>query len=155
MIPNIARGKSVLTMAYQASNGESRPCMLGEPLLTTAKSLEGVDFDEVPVIDVSGIHNGDLEERLMVARQIRDACIKVGFFYVKGHGIPKDVTDKAFEASKSFFQLPYEDKMDIHIEKSPSFKGYEDPLYGRIDPGTKSGKFQLPLLDRSEGVWRY
>lgn len=115
-------------------------CLLGEPLLETAKKLEGCDFDQVPVIDITELQSDDAEKRLEIARQIRDACIRVGFFYVKGHSIPQDVIDNAFGACRSFFQLPLEEKMDVHIEKSPSFKGYESLLYSRNDPETVSGR---------------
>ena len=75
----------------------------------------------------------------------------MGFFYVKGHGIPEAVIDNAFQASKNFFQLPYEEKMDVHIGKSPSFKGYEGLLYSRNDPETISGKSKRQAFDVNEG----
>ena len=42
-------------------------------------------FTEIPVIDISSLING--KNPLNVASQIGDACEKVGFFYIKNHGI--------------------------------------------------------------------
>ena len=37
----------------------------------------------------------------------------VGFVYIKGHGISKDVIDKSMERSREFFNLPIEKKKQI------------------------------------------
>ena len=41
----------------------------------------------------------------------------MGFFYVKNHGISKDVIDGAFEASKTFFSLSLSDRMKVVKDK--------------------------------------
>lgn len=46
------------------------------------------DFDSFPVIDVGAIRSYELEQRKAVAAKIRDACTRVGFFYIENHGIP-------------------------------------------------------------------
>jgi len=38
--------------------------------------------------------------------QIRSACEEVGFFYLRDHGIPDAVRDRALAEAKSFFDLP-------------------------------------------------
>lgn len=113
---------------------------LGETLLQTAARLETADFEEVPVIDLSGLASTDINDRIAVAQEVRDACIRVGFFYVKGHGVPQQVIDRAFEVSQEFFALPDEEKLEIHVTKNESYKGYEDIHYGAVDPGTKGGE---------------
>ncbi len=130
--------------------GSSQEPLLGETLLQTAKKLESADFEEVPVIDLAGLTSGDINDRLDVAREVRDACIRVGFFYIKGHGVPQEVIERVFEASKNFFSLPDEDKMEVYVTKNESFKGYEDIHYGAVDPQTKGGK--LVRLIRSMAV---
>ena len=53
--------------------------------------------------------------RQQLARDIRDACINVGFFYVKNHGIPEDSILGAVDAAKAFFALPEETKLKVCI----------------------------------------
>lgn len=71
------------------------------------------------------------EQRGTVAREIRDACINVGFFYgehapafqsrsfrtlaVSGHGIPPTTIDNIFSTMKTYFSLPLETKMKVAI----------------------------------------
>lgn len=76
--------------------------------------------------------NPDPVIRQQLAKDIRDACINVGFFYgmiiprylrntvshassapVKNHGIPEDDIQGAVEAGKKFFALPTETKMEV------------------------------------------
>ncbi|KAF6839943.1 2OG-Fe(II) oxygenase superfamily protein [Colletotrichum plurivorum] len=61
--------------------------------------------DEIPIIDLTGIH-GDLEARRGVAREILHAAKASGFFYIKNHGIPDHVTEAAHQKGKEFFKLP-------------------------------------------------
>lgn len=49
---------------------------------------------EIPLIDLSNI-SGDLADRTNIANQVRDAATKLGFFYVKNHGIEEQVIEKA------------------------------------------------------------
>ncbi|KAB8274933.1 hypothetical protein BDV30DRAFT_208521 [Aspergillus minisclerotigenes] len=87
------------------------------------------DFDSIPVIDVSGIYSDELSDREAVAEKIRDACMRVGFFYVEGHGIPQDIVDGVFDIGKRFFALDFDDKMECFINNTPHYRGYT-PLYG-------------------------
>ena len=52
--------------------------------------------------------------RQQLARDIRDACINVGFLYVKNHGIPEESITGAVEAGKKFFALPDETKFKVY-----------------------------------------
>lgn len=82
------------------------------------------EFDEIPVIDFSDAFSKDIERRKRLARRIYDACIRVGFFYVKNHGVDDYIMKNVFSAAKDFFHLPIEEKMSIDLNKSPHFRGY-------------------------------
>jgi isopenicillin N synthase-like dioxygenase len=82
------------------------------------------DFDEIPVIDFSDAFSKDAEGRKRLADQIYDACVRVGFFYIKNHGVDDSILQNVFSAAKDFFGLPLEDKMAIDLNKSPHFRGY-------------------------------
>lgn len=85
----------------------------------------------LPIIDISGLRDGDLATRQHVARQIRLACLDKGFFYISGHGIPEPLIGDIFSQATRFFDLPLDDKMALHKGKSIANRGYE-PLMGQL-----------------------
>lgn len=48
-----------------------------------------------------------------VVRDVRNACMSVGFFSLVGHGIPKDVQDGVLAAAKKLFSLPLDEKKTL------------------------------------------
>jgi isopenicillin N synthase-like dioxygenase len=81
-------------------------------------------FHEIPVIDFAGAFCENRTEREKVAKETYDACVRVGFFYIRNHGVSELVMKNVFSAAKQFFALPLADKMSIDINKSPHFRGY-------------------------------
>lgn len=96
-----------------------------------------VAFNEIPVIDLSPAFADDAGLR-KVAEAVRDACVRVGFFYVKHHGVDRATIDAAFAQAENFFSLPLDVKMKIHVGKSPNFRGYT-PLLGENTDSTARG----------------
>ena len=71
----------------------------------------------IPVIDLApAFAGGSGLER--VAAQVREASERVGFFYVKGHGVPQATIDGAFAASREFHALPLEDKLALKLNQN-------------------------------------
>jgi isopenicillin N synthase-like dioxygenase len=91
------------------------------------------NFDTIPVLNVSGMFSNDIAERKKFAALLRDACMRVGFFYIENHGIPSKLVDEAFEWGKKFFDLPFAEKMEVYIDNTPHFRGYT-PLHGSGKP---------------------
>ncbi|CAK5269843.1 unnamed protein product [Mycena citricolor] len=91
-------------------------------------------FEEIPVIDFTHAQSPDPAKRRALADEIRDACINVGFFYVKHHPISDSTIDATIQAGKQFFALPEADKLAIDIHKSANFKGYTALLGENTDP---------------------
>ena len=81
-------------------------------------------FHEIPVIDFTDAFNKDPEKRKALARKIYDACVRVGFFYIRNHRVDNAVMKRVFAAAKDFFSLPLEEKMEIDLNKSLHFRGY-------------------------------
>jgi isopenicillin N synthase-like dioxygenase len=81
-------------------------------------------FHTIPVIDFRDAYSKDLEARKRVAVEVYDACVRVGFFYVRNHGVDETVMENIFQAARDFFALPLEDKMAIDLNKSTHFRGY-------------------------------
>jgi isopenicillin N synthase-like dioxygenase len=66
-------------------------------------------------------------ERADVARQIDWACRKVGFFVIKNHGINQTIIDRAWEASRDFFDLPLDTKLASKTNDEATYPyGYEN-----------------------------
>lgn len=81
-------------------------------------------FEELPVIDVSGLYSDDLSDRKAVADELGKAAREVGFFYVVGHKVEETLRNGLVEQAKRFFSSPEDEKMDIYIGKSYSHRGY-------------------------------
>ena len=71
--------------------------------------------DEVPVLDLTPLNEGRSLESL--AHELRRACKTIGFFYVANHGVPKDVIDGVFAATRRYFALPLEKRMQLRIDE--------------------------------------
>ncbi len=70
--------------------------------------------EELPVLDLTPLLiGGDLEP---LARELRHACETIGFFYVSHHGVPQQVVDNVFEATRRFFALPESARAAIKLD---------------------------------------
>jgi len=72
----------------------------------------------IPVIDFAPAFSGQPGAIDFVARQVRDASERVGFFYLAGHGVATSVVDAAFEASREFHAMPLAEKMRLRINEN-------------------------------------
>lgn len=69
--------------------------------------------EEIPTLDLTPYRDGTPGGLEHVAAQLREISRTVGFFYLKGHGIPQDVIDSVFDASRRFHSQPAEVKERI------------------------------------------
>jgi isopenicillin N synthase-like dioxygenase len=65
------------------------------------RSERTIDTGVVPVVDLASPG---------AAAAVDDACRRVGFFQITGHGLPADVVDGMLDAAGRFFDLPEADK---------------------------------------------
>lgn len=85
------------------------------------QATQTLGADAIPLIDMSDF--GDPAGRVRISKAIREACLSVGFFLVKGHGVSQDIFDGAAAASRRYFNLPDADRKDDLID--PVFRrGY-------------------------------
>ncbi|KAG6890581.1 hypothetical protein C0992_000399 [Termitomyces sp. T32_za158] len=99
-------------------------------------------FKDIPIMktkvilvsDLADIFNDDPGVQQALAAEIREACINVGFFYVRNHGIPEATINAALKVAKEFFALPLEAKMKIENKNTSNFKGYSPLLSGNNNP---------------------
>ncbi len=89
--------------------------------------VERVSLDSVPQIDLSPfVFGGSEAARAKVAREMREAAINIGFFYLRGHGFTPEEFDDVLAWGRRFFALPREEKERIHWNQKPG-KGYIPP----------------------------
>jgi isopenicillin N synthase-like dioxygenase len=81
-------------------------------------------FDAVPIIDITGLGSADPDERRRVAGALGQAAREVGFLYVRGHGVPQDLSDGLLAAARAVFDLPLARKLDWYIGGSVNHSGY-------------------------------
>ncbi|KAI0521894.1 hypothetical protein F5B22DRAFT_508917 [Xylaria bambusicola] len=65
----------------------------------------------IPVVDLSSWSDGEPANRKRIASELTEACRRVGFVYVRNHGVPDDILREAFTWAGKLFDLPLEKKM--------------------------------------------
>jgi isopenicillin N synthase-like dioxygenase len=115
---------------------------------TTSSHISGT-FSSIPIVDLTDATSPSLDARKKVARQIHEACVNVGFFYIKNHGVEEDVIEGVkHEARRFFHDLAEEDKMELDITKNTEFYGYA-PIRAN-NTGAQTKKRTFPT--RSESI---
>ncbi len=71
----------------------------------------------IPILDVSRYFAGDLDELPRLGAQLRNAFENVGFWYLRGHGVPRSLIDAAFAECERFHAQPMERKLALRINE--------------------------------------
>ena len=69
----------------------------------------------IPVIDYGPYFAGEKGALERVAAEVARACENVGFFYALNHGVPDELIDRAFAASRRFHALPLAQKLALRL----------------------------------------
>ena len=109
------------------------------------------EFTRIPVLDVSPIFGTDEIAKQTLATAFRDTYATTGFGYIKGHGIPQDVIDRAFAASARFHALPRDEKMKIALNKN--HRGFI-PINTSTDVNSKFADVKRPNQSESLMIMR-
>lgn len=103
-------------------------------------------FSSIPVIDLTDATSPSLEARKRLAQEIYDACVNVGFFYIKNHGVPEEYINGIKHEAKRFFHEQSElDKMELDITKNTEFYGYA-PIKPKLENGRSKTRKQIPYI---------
>lgn len=127
---------------------------------------------DVPVVDISGWFAGDGPTRSSIAAAMDDACRRVGFIQIVGHGIPPSVVDGLSTAIDEFFELPMDVKQQACPPRPSVNRGYTAPkaerlsyslgvaspadLFEAFNVGSSASEFPDLDLDRetyAENIW--
>ena len=91
----------------------------------------------LPVVDLRA-GSGQLREGL------RAAAHEVGFFYLTGHQVPKELVGRVLDAARRLFELPEADKSAVAMVRSPHFRGYTR-LGGELTRGQVDWREQIDI----------
>ncbi|NNE25508.1 MAG: isopenicillin N synthase family oxygenase [Saprospiraceae bacterium] len=78
----------------------------------------------IPVVDLSKFVEGNEADRAEFVQEIGRAFKEVGFVGVKKHGVPQELVDNFYAASKAFFSLPVDKKRSYEVEGLAGQRGY-------------------------------
>ncbi|NNF34471.1 MAG: isopenicillin N synthase family oxygenase [Saprospiraceae bacterium] len=78
----------------------------------------------IPLIDLDKFVNGSEAEKKAEVEKIGQAFHQVGFVGVINHGIPKELVDEFYRASKEFFSLPVPIKRSYEVPGLAGQRGY-------------------------------
>jgi isopenicillin N synthase-like dioxygenase len=71
----------------------------------------------IPILDVSRYFAGDADELPRLGRELRHAFENVGFYTLRGHGVPRALIDAAFAECERFHAQPLEKKLALKINE--------------------------------------
>lgn len=78
---------------------------------------------DIPVVDLAGLGDtGPADDAIVAA--IGEACRRIGFFVVTGHGVPQATLAAAAAQTRAFFAQPLDAKLALSIAHSPHNRGY-------------------------------
>ncbi len=91
-----------------------------------------------PVFDLTRFEEASKSARASLGEEVDSICRETGFLAVRGHAVPTDTIEAAWNAAKGFFDLPQSEKDKV---RAP-FPGYP---YGYLGTGSEA-------LARSKGA---
>jgi isopenicillin N synthase-like dioxygenase len=71
----------------------------------------------IPLIDIAGHLAGDAESSRKAAAQLRWAFENVGFYYLAGHGVPRSLIDRTYEAAARFHAQEMAKKLALKVNE--------------------------------------
>jgi isopenicillin N synthase-like dioxygenase len=80
--------------------------------------------DQIPLIDLALARHGDRAARLTAAHDIDKACREIGFFAIRGHGVPDSLVDGLRRRAHEFFALPLPEKLKARHPVAGTNRGY-------------------------------
>jgi isopenicillin N synthase-like dioxygenase len=105
----------------------------------SAQTARNIAVDEIPVIGVEALLGGSSGQVAAVGRQMREAAERIGFFYVRGHGVPSALIREVDATARRFFSSPLEQK--LRVEPIDRHRGYlkmgEAKMYEKARPDLK------------------
>jgi isopenicillin N synthase-like dioxygenase len=100
----------------------------------------------IPVLDVSRYFAGNMEELPRLGAQLRHAFENVGFWYLRGHGVPRSLINATFAECARFHAQSLERKLALRINQHNI--GYM-PMGGSIARSSKVNHNTKPSVNEA------
>jgi isopenicillin N synthase-like dioxygenase len=102
-----------------------------EPLTPVADDAYLMDHpdstEEIPILDIASYLAGEKGALEAVAQRLGEITETIGFFYLRGHGVPQDLVDSVFAQSRRIHSLAPEIKAKLPYSVHESFRtGYQE-----------------------------
>jgi len=158
---SIARSRSRSPARAQGEHAEAKAALFNAEAKEASLQKEAVGWaapscldtiptasdSEIPTIDWATCH----EDREGFVAKLRDACKKVGFFFLVNHGVEHDVLDAGTRLIEEFGSLSCEVKQQYTMDQGrfPSGTGYL-PLHSRKLPRRPKGNVVEAFIVKRE-----
>jgi isopenicillin N synthase-like dioxygenase len=91
----------------------------------------------LPVVDVR-------EDPAVLRERLRTVAHEIGFFYLTGHGVSEQLTDRLLTEARRLFALSQAEKDAVAMRNSPHFRGYTR-LGGELTGGVVDWREQIDI----------
>jgi len=99
-----------------------------------------------PMLDVARYFAGDESELPRLGQELRYAFENVGFYYLRGHGVPQSLIDAVFAEAERFHTQPIDAKLALRINEHNI--GYM-PIGGSIARSSKVNNNTRPSVNEA------
>ena len=106
---------------------------------------------QIPVLDLAPYRAGEAGARTRLGADMRRACETIGFYFIEGHGIPRDLVERTFAQAARFHAQPLDAKMALKANHHNV--GYM-PFRGSTTRSSKVNKNTRPNLNEAFFVKR-
>lgn len=80
------------------------------------------NFTNLPILNMALAQCPQTKPQFL--SELRDALVRVGFFYLTNHQLPDDVQQEAMQQAGAFFALPMDTKLKVDRIHNRHFFGY-------------------------------
>lgn len=74
--------------------------------------------DVIPVLDIAPLRRSEAGALERLGAELRRAFTEVGFYFVRGHGVPDALVEAAFDAAKRFHDQPMDAKLAMRFDNN-------------------------------------
>ncbi len=107
--------------------------------------MSGELIEKIPIVNFGAFIHGTKKDRITVARQVGQACERIGFFLLSGHDVPAaDIRDMS-TVSREYFASPVLEK-ECERMRSDRYRGYL-PVGGQTAALTRGKNTPADLVE--------
>lgn len=85
---------------------------------------EAIDTPAISSIDLGAFLNGTTNEQAEIAAAVDEICQSTGFLIIENHQVPAQIISNAWTATRTFFDLPLEEKLAAKSVDPKCPRGY-------------------------------